>query len=110
VTRRLPQALKFAGTTNKVLLRRLLDKYLPGEIVQKGKGYFAFPIEHVLAEENHSYLDRYLSEASLRKHGLVHPRVADSYIRRYRNGDRSVQGRVWALLLLSMWLEEVPAS
>lgn len=105
-SKRLPSNLKMSGRTNKVLLRMLLEKHLPNEIVTKRKGSFVFPKEFILAAESFSFLERYLSKEVLLSHGIVDPVVAEPVVRLYREGDKSVEDRIWSLLLLHAWLEE----
>ncbi|MBI5467496.1 MAG: asparagine synthase [Deltaproteobacteria bacterium] len=102
---RLPSALKYRGSVNKVIIRMLLEKYLPREIVTKKKGTFNFPKDYILATNNYECLRLFLSEEAVRKHNLVDHSMVSGYVERYIKGETVYQDRLWALVLLHSWLE-----
>jgi asparagine synthetase B (glutamine-hydrolysing) len=104
-SRNLPDRLKLSGRTNKVLLRRLLDKYLPKEIVNKKKGSFIFPKKYILASNDYEFIKIFLSPACIRKHGFVDIKPVTNVVDRYLRGDNSVEDRIWSLVLLQSWAE-----
>lgn len=101
----LPTSLKHRGRVNKIILRAFLEKHLPSEIVTKRKGAFVFPKEYILATDNYKVLNMFLSPERLRVHAIVDPQYVIPYLKRYQQGDKTVEDRIWALLLLHAWLE-----
>jgi asparagine synthase (glutamine-hydrolysing) len=104
-SRNLPTRFKHNGRINKVIIRSLIEKYLPKEVVNKKKGSFIFPKKYILAANNYEYLNFYLSTDCIRKHGLVEAAPVAAYVDRYRRGDISVEDRIWSLVLLHAWAE-----
>lgn len=101
----LPSAFQYKGRVNKIILRLFLEKYMPEEIINKKKGYFIFPKDYMLASNNYEFLDIFLSSDCIRKYGWVDDSIVNLYIQRYKNGDKSVEDRVWSLVLLHAWAE-----
>jgi asparagine synthase (glutamine-hydrolysing) len=106
----LPKSLCFQGCTNKVLLREYMARHLPSNIVGKPKGSFEFDTDRFLRDENHLVLRRYLLDGAsgcCRHAGLA---GADPIVRSYMRGNPALSCRVFALVLLSVWLEQHPAG
>ncbi|MCK4622641.1 MAG: asparagine synthase [Desulfuromonadales bacterium] len=101
----LPSAYQYKGRVNKIILRLFLEKYMPEEIINKKKGYFIFPKNYILASNNYEFLDIFLSADCIRKYGWVDDSIVNLYVQRYKNGDKSVEDRIWALVLLHAWAE-----
>jgi asparagine synthase (glutamine-hydrolysing) len=101
----LPCSVKYSERINKVIIRKLLQRYLPEKIVKKKKGTFSFPKKYIMSSHNYEILDIFLSPSCLQKHGWIDYPFANKYLSRFRNGDNSLEDRVWALLILHAWAE-----
>ena len=101
----LPPSLKYQGYTNKIIIRLLLEKYLPPEILRKKKGVFNFPKDYILAWNNYEYIRRLLSSEGIRKYNLIDSSIANKYIDRYIKGEINLEDRIWALIVLHSWME-----
>lgn len=101
----LPEGLKHNGRSNKVILRMFLKRHLPQEILDKRKGAFVFPKGYILETDGFEYVKGLLSSESLKRHGLVEPSAAAAVAGRYIKGDKGLQDRVWALVMLHAWME-----
>lgn len=101
----LPEELKASKRKNKVIVRMLLDKKLPGSVLNKKKGAFVFPKGHILDANGFGHIKSLLSREALLRHGLVDPNMAEALGQGYMKGDKALQDRIWALLLLQAWME-----
>lgn len=101
----LPVAYRHDDKINKVIIRQLLKKYLPPEILNKKKGAFNFPKRYLLEADNYQYIKDLLSNGVIGKYSLSDPAVVNSYVGRYINGEDKLEDRIWALVLLYSWLE-----
>lgn len=103
----LPPNYKYNGINNKVILRQFLKNNLPDRINQKKKGSFVFPRQFILASDNFNLVNNFLSREIIIKHGFVAPDYAIEYIKKYKRGDKLLEDRIWALLMLHSWAELV---
>lgn len=101
----LPRRLRHDTGRDKVIVRELLARHAPERAIHKRKGSFVFPLDQLLLARSGALLDAYLSRESLVRHGLVEPSIARAVVDRYRAGDRGLESRVFALLLLHGWAE-----
>ncbi len=100
---RLEPAQKIRGTTHKSLLKRVARRYLPAEIVERGKQGFVMPLTEWLAGRLHGELDEHLGEGGLARRGLFRDGVLARLRSEHRRGRRNHAGRLWALLILERW-------
>lgn len=101
----LPASLKYRGETNKIIIRLLLQKYLPQQIATKRKGYFIFPKEYILRVNNYESIRCLLSRDGIYKQNSLEPSIVKIYCKKYINGDKDLEDRIWAIVLLYSWLE-----
>jgi len=102
------------GNTNKVLLRELLRKHLPKSVVDKKKGSFIFSKKKFLNSQFNSDFEKLWLAENWQQLGLSYlwPLVENT-LAAHECGDRSVEGRVYAVYLLFSWLcteQEAPSN
>src|SRR5207245_2132021 len=70
---RLHPRWKMRGLTDKYILRKVAERWLPPEIAWRRKAMFRAPFDSFHAEQAPPFVDQLLSEASLRKTGYFEP-------------------------------------
>lgn len=99
----LPTALKHKGGESKYLLKQILYRYLPHEMVDRPKHGFSMPIRAFLAE-NSAYIETYLSDEALKHGRILNPEAVRNEKERFARGEGSPH-RLWRILMLRMWEE-----
>ncbi|MGH2812802.1 MAG: asparagine synthase (glutamine-hydrolyzing) [Actinomycetota bacterium] len=100
----IPQSLKFANGTGKYILKNVLRRYLPTELVDRPKRGFSPPLRSWLMNDLRPLIDRHLSEAAVRRVELLNPSMVTAAVQELRSG-RGSSRKVWNLLAFSMWHE-----
>ncbi len=100
---RLDGSFKIRGTTHKFLLKRLAQRYLPAEIVARGKQGFVMPLSGWLAGRLAEELAPHLLGDGLARRGLFRPAALHRLLAEHRSRRRNHAGRLWALLILERW-------
>ena len=100
---RLDPGLKIRGATHKHILKRVAERYLPHEIVHRGKQGFVMPLTEWLAGRLHGELDEHLGDGGLARRGLFRAGALPRLLAEHRRGRRNHAGRLWALLILERW-------
>lgn len=100
---RLDPAQKIRGKTHKHILKRIAGRYLPAEIVHRGKQGFVMPLSEWLAGRLQGELDLQLGASGLDRRGIFATGALPRLQREHRSGRRNHAGRLWALLILERW-------
>ena len=101
----LPVAFRYVPGQPKRILRALLARYVPPTIWNGPKHGFDFPLHEFLAAENFALVRRYLNGSSLSASAALHPGQLEGFSKQFMAGDQRLTFRIWALVVLSAWLE-----
>jgi len=106
---RIPLALKIREDRGKWLLRQLLYRYVPPELIDRPKMGFSVPVAAWLRGPLREWAEELLNESRLRADGLLDPAPIRAYWRAHLAGeDRSLP--LWTVLMFQAWREQQAAS
>ena len=98
-------SLKRRQDTDKWLLKQVLYRYVPREIMERPKWGFAVPLARWLAKELKPLMLEYTSADTCQKHGIIHPLKMQRLVARYLAGETWLYNRIWVVMQLHRWLE-----
>jgi asparagine synthase (glutamine-hydrolysing) len=102
----LPAALRIRGGRGKWLLRQLLYRYVPRELVERPKAGFAVPIDAWLRGPLREWAEHLLGEARLRREGWFRPEPIRQAWAEHLSGRRNWQHQLWTVLMFQSWQEK----
>ncbi|MGI8839342.1 MAG: asparagine synthase (glutamine-hydrolyzing) [Caulobacteraceae bacterium] len=100
---RAPPSMKLAGGETKWLLRRVLDRYVPRELIDRPKMGFSVPLHDWLTGPLRGWAEDLLDPALIARQGVLNPQPAATVWKRYLSGDTSVEHQVWTVLMFQSW-------
>ncbi|HEY6120408.1 MAG TPA: asparagine synthase (glutamine-hydrolyzing) [Pyrinomonadaceae bacterium] len=101
----LPEKMKLRGLTTKYLLKRVLRRLLPQEILNRRKMGFGVPIGHWFRSSLQSFLrEKLLSEKALGRN-LFQLGVVKQLIDQHTEAKKDNSAQLWTLLMLELWFE-----
>ena len=101
----LPTRYKHKDGISKIILRDILYKYVPREIIERPKQGFAIPVEGWLKDELSSLLDKYVNPKLIKNTGLFNPAVVEEWLQEYKTGKTKINTKLWYLFMYQMWAE-----
>ncbi len=107
---RLAPTQKIRGQVHKHLLKRVAERYLPPDIVRRGKQGFVMPLSEWLAGRLAGELDDHLGPQGLARRGLFRAGALAGLLAEHRSGKRNHAGRLWTLLILERWFRRYAPS
>ena len=103
---RLPLHLRRGSLGSKHLLRKILYKHVPREMVERPKMGFGIPLGEWLRGDLGHLIDDYLHPTEVRNQGLLDDKLVARTVQQFRNGDDRAVNRIWSLLAFQMWREQ----
>lgn len=102
----LPQSTKVEGARGKLLLRRLVERYVPAELMDRPKQGFGVPIDAWLRGPLRDWAEALLDERRLVDEGWFNPKPIRAAWREHLSGRRDWQHRLWVILMFQAWQEQ----
>jgi asparagine synthase (glutamine-hydrolysing) len=102
---RLPLSLKIRHGQGKWIVRQILHKYVPREIVERPKTGFGIPLDRWLRGPLKGWAEDLLSEKQLKEDGFFDPGPIRVKWAQHLSGRRNWQDHLWDVLMFQAWKE-----
>jgi asparagine synthase (glutamine-hydrolysing) len=99
---RLPYSMKYRRGSTKWLLRKLLYRYVPANLIERPKMGFGVPIDAWLRGPLHQWAADLLEPRKLEQAGL-HSEPVQQKWREHLSGSRNWQYHLWNVLMFQAW-------
>lgn len=102
---RVPAAFKLAetGDRGKLLLREVLYRHVPKELIERPKMGFGMPMDQWLRGPLRAWAEDLLSVASIRRSGLLRAEIVQQIWQAHLTGENRL-AQLWTVLMLQQWL------
>ena len=108
---KLPQHLKTRDGSSKWLLRQVLSRHVPQNLIDRPKMGFGIPIDSWLRGPLREWSDELLSESLLYQQGFLNPVPIRQKWLEHLSGQRNWQHQLWPVLMFQSWLDQrVPST
>ena len=103
---RLPLEMKIKNGEGKWLLKQVLYKYVPKQMIERPKMGFSIPLDSWLAGPLKDWAENLLNEKRLQEEGFFDPRLVREKWSEHLSGERNWQLFLWNVLMFQAWLQE----
>lgn len=100
----LPLSLNRQTDGGKQLLKQLLSRYLPAELINRPKKGFAVPIASWLRGPLREWAEDILNTKKLEASGVVNPEIVRLKWEQHIRGERNWHYQLWNVLMLQAWM------
>lgn len=102
---RLPLDMKIRHGKGKWLLRQVLFRHVPAELIERPKKGFSIPLAIWLRGPLRQWAESLLDEARLRREGYFEPAPIRQAWKQHLSGRNDCSTRLWCILMFQAWLE-----
>ena len=100
------KSLKVRKGISKWILRQILYKYVPSEMIERPKMGFAVPIGDWLRGDLKDWAQHLLSDKIFKKHSFLNKEPVIQKWNEHQNKTRNWDSQLWHVLMLHSWAEE----
>lgn len=102
----IPLSMKLKNGVGKAVLRNILYRYVPKELIERPKMGFGIPVGDWLKGPLKEWAEELLSESRLVSQGFFYPGIVRKMWSEHLSGARNWQSQLWAVLMFQAWLED----
>ncbi len=103
---RLPLDMKIRGEERKYLLRQLLYRHVPRELIDRPKMGFGIPLGEWLRGPLRDWGEALIEPSRLRNEGWLDPDPVHALWNEHLSGQRNWSYHLWNVLVFQAWLEQ----
>ena len=100
-----PDSIKYHKNQGKYLLKQVLYKYLPKELIERPKSGFQVPLYEWLRDDLREELDHYLNQERLLESGIYNVEEVLKIKEHLYEGKSINLSLLWFILMFEMWRE-----
>jgi asparagine synthase (glutamine-hydrolysing) len=99
--------VKRKSDMNKYILKKMLDRYIPTELIDRPKKGFDVPIGSLLKNELRDFLDLYINRDRVEQEGIFDVDELMAMKSRFLNSNSYYdEQNIWNILIFELWYEE----
>lgn len=102
---RLPLDVKLRDGQTKWILRQVLERHVPRNLIDRPKMGFGIPIEHWLSGPLRDWAENLLEPSRMRQQGYLNVPLVQSLWSEHISGRRRWHHQLWIILMFQAWME-----
>lgn len=102
----LPLRFKIRNGTQKWLMKKLLEKYIPNDLVYRTKWGFPAPVGDWLYKDLRYMVDKWLSKEKIKSIGVLDEQRVQNVLKEFLAGKKYHFKRVWSMIIFQMWYDK----
>lgn len=102
----LPAGLKYKNGTSKYILKKILYKYVPPELVNRPKQGFGVPLQEWFSQDLKQLYLESLNPNKIKQKGILNPRAVQTLLKEHLNCNTANSDKLWLIFTFQMWQDK----
>lgn len=102
----LPQSMKLRNGEGKWILKQLLYKYVPKNLMERPKIGFGLPLDIWLRTSLRKFTDNLLDKSLVKNSEILNSNEIANIWQNHKSGKQNAQFEIWNILMFTMWQDE----
>lgn len=102
----LPLQYKIQNGQQKYLMKKLLERYIPHDLVYRRKWGFPAPVGDWLYKDLRYMIDKWLSKERVNAIGVLDNSTVQKTVKEFLSGKMFHNKRVWSMIIFQMWYDK----
>jgi asparagine synthase (glutamine-hydrolysing) len=99
----IPPHIKMKGNTTKYILKKLMESYLPKDVIYRAKAGFGAPVRQWITHDLDKKINSYLNTDAINRRGIFDAEKVQELIKANREGLIDASYSIWGLLAIESW-------
>ncbi|RYE42727.1 MAG: asparagine synthetase B, partial [Sphingobacteriales bacterium] len=101
----LPMEFKYSKGQKKIILKDIVHKYIPKEMMDRPKMGFGIPIDKWLQTDLKSFVDEFFDEAYIQRQNIFNNTEIQRLRKSFYGGKVEKAEKIWFILMFQMWYQ-----
>ncbi len=102
----LPLEYKYNKGNKKYILKEIVHRYIPKDLMNRPKMGFGIPIENWLMKDLKKFSDHYFDPVFIEKQGIFNNAEIQKIFSSFYHGKKERAEKIWYLLMFQMWYDK----
>ena len=102
----LPMDFKYRNGSKKFILKEIVHRYIPKEMLDRPKTGFSIPIENWLKNDLKQFADKYLDDNFIEKQNIFNNNEIQRIRKAFYYGQSERAEKIWYLIMFQMWYDK----
>ena len=107
LAQRIPLNIKIKNSIGKSVLRNILFKHVPRELIERPKAGFGIPLGSWLRGPLRPWVEELININRLEREGYLQPDLVNKIWKEHLSGKRDWSFRIWSVVIFQQWLESL---
>ena len=107
LSQRIPLSMQIKNGTGKSVLRNILYKHVPKELIERPKAGFGIPLGSWLRGPLRPWVEELICPSRLESEGYLDAALVHEIWREHLSGQRDWSFRIWSVVIFQQWLESL---
>lgn len=100
----IPVEAKIHDRRGKIILREILQRHVPRQLIERPKAGFAIPVGQWLSGPLRGWVEDLIDPRRVKEEGYLDPALVARVWRHFLAGEAKLETRLWCILMFQAWL------